>query len=83
MKKSQSKKEPFSRTKKSLGFLASQGLRTTLDVLAVPKIYERMLWNQIRNCSVGITYDEASQQTPFDATQTAENDYRKRQRQRT
>lgn len=48
-KTSSSENEPFSRTKKSLGFLASRGLRTTLDVLAVPKVYERMLWNQIRN----------------------------------
>jgi len=48
-KTSSPKNEPFSRTKRSLGFLASQGLRTTLDVLAVPKVYERMLWNQIRN----------------------------------
>ncbi len=48
-KPSSSKKEPFSRTNKSLGFIASQGLRTTLDVLAVPKMYERMLWNQVRN----------------------------------
>ena len=49
MKDSPDKKLPFSRTKKSISYLGSRGLRTTSEVLGIPKIYEKMLWNQIRN----------------------------------
>ena len=37
------------RPRRSIAYLASSGLRASLDLLGVPRIYERMVWNQVKN----------------------------------